>query len=82
MHDLFTNIYGRAVKVENDLDHVDGANYSGAKSPRAEKNDLFHGTTVASLAHGPHYNSHVRSYRNGYGLLINAPSYSQNELAA
>src|SRR5271170_481858 len=72
VNDLFTNIYGRSVKVKNDLHHVDCAHHSCAEAPRAEQDDLFHGTTIASLAHGVHYTSHTPNFRNGYSLLIRA----------
>src|SRR5665213_110721 len=83
VYDFFTNIDRRSVKVENNLYHVDGAHYSGAKAPRAEKNDLFHGTTVANLAHAVYYNSHVAGYTDGYGLLIrniDTPASSRSRL--
>ncbi len=69
--DFFTHIYRRAVKVQSDLHHVDGAHHSGAKSPRPEKDDLFHGTTVANSPMGLIITAKWR-VTGGYDLLITA----------
>ncbi len=58
--DLFTNIYRRAIKIENDLDHIDRPHHSGAKTTRAQEDDFFHGTGRVEFGHRLHYTSRSR----------------------
>src|SRR5215469_10694280 len=40
MHDFLADINGRPVKVQSDLDYVDGAHYASAEAARLEKKDF------------------------------------------
>ncbi len=36
VHDLLTHVHGRAVHIEDDLDHIDGPHHPGAESARPQ----------------------------------------------
>src|SRR5579862_342151 len=59
--DFFTNIYGSAVKIEDNLNHIDRAHYSRAESARTKQDYLFRRTNFPTRAHAEHYSSHVQS---------------------